>query len=430
MKNTLNLVLILLLALSGLYILNNIQSNIILNRCLFIPAVTNTGGVLTEFCIKAIKGSGNVYIKLPSNFEGKYLFSFLFAKDAVCKIYNNCNKYDYLFYPREYFKAEGFSGTAGFGVLIMSVFNKFMKDYAVTGFLLPNGIIFPVSGVNEKLEASLSNGERLVAPSNISKNIIQAYTILDLDEIFFNKKYNTSYSIPSAYIKVIRQIAYDICKNVSNKTIENFLNKGDYYTAASLCYIEKVKNSSFLPSNISESKLNKEIKYLEAKVEAVKCHTYVCKELKYQVMSRINLSIGMKDLNKKYWRFYTAKGWYKMLIALKNLNRKNTCKSVNRDFKTIEYLADYYSLNWSYENLNCFKKREILANIYINFLANFNFNISKFLNSTENYLFFLYKENGFSPTSYNYFEYGKDLIKMGKTLDGLLYILYGINYAI
>jgi len=425
MNNLLKALIILFFSLIGIYYLNVIQNKEILNRCLKIPAISENQGVLTEFCIKAIDGSGRVFVELPSNFQGEYLYTFLFAKNAVCKIYDNCNKYDYLFYTDKYFRAEGFSGTAGFGVLIMGAFNRFMKDYAVTGFLLPNGVIFPVSGIREKLNASLNNGKKLVAPSDLSDNIIQAYTILDLDEIFFNKEYNISYNIPEKYFDTIKNIAEDICKGIDNSTIEELIKEGRFYTAASLCYIEKSNNPNYLP-NITESELNKMIEDLEKKVSSLECNTYVCKELKYQVLLRLNMSKSLDDLNKKYWRFYTAKGWYDILLNLKDLDRKDTCKGIDEDYNLMVYLSDFKENATS----GCFEKREVLTNFYTKLLVNYEFNITKFIENTRKYLFFLYEKNGFSPTSYNYFSYGEDLIKMGKISDGILYILYGINYAI
>ncbi|RDD52427.1 hypothetical protein BA065_01800 [Nanoarchaeota archaeon NZ13-N] len=416
---------ILLLALAGIYVLNSLQYSITLNRCINIPAITEGRGILTKFCIKAIKGYGDIYVKLPSNFQDKYLLSFLFARNAVCKIYEKCNEYDYLFYPEKYFIAEGFSGTAGFGVLIMSVFNSFMNNYATTGFLLPNGIIFPVSGILEKLNASTLNGEKLVAPSNLSDRIIQAYTILDLEEIFFNKEYNLSYEIPKAYFEVMKEVSEDICKDIENSTIKELIENRRFYSAASLCYVEKSNNNKYLP-NITEEELDEQIADLEKNLSSIKCDTYVCEELKSQVSSRINLSKDMEDLNKKYWRFYTAEGWYKILISLKDLNKVNTCKKIDEDLNLILYLSEG-NINLTE---NCFERREILANFYINLLANLDFDLDKFLESSRKYLLFLYRNNGFSPTSYSYFTYGEDLIRMGKVTDGILYILYGINYAV
>lgn len=425
MRDIAKAIIILILALFGIYFLESLQKEITTNRCINIPAISENRGVLTKFCIKAIDGSGRVFVEIPSNFQDKYLLSFLFARNAVCKIYEKCNEYDYLFYPEKYFIAEGFSGTAGFGVLIMSVFNSLMNNYATTGFLLPNGIIFPVSGILEKLNASTLNGEKLVAPSNLSDKIVQAYTILDLEEIFFNKEYNLSYEIPKAYFEVMKEVSEDICKDIENSTIKELIENRRFYSAASLCYVEKSNNNKYLP-NITEEELDEQIADLEKNLSSIKCDTYVCEELKYQVSSRINLSKDMEDLNKKYWRFYTAEGWYRILISLKDLNRFNTCKKIDEDLNLILYLSE------SNINLteNCFERREILANFYINLLANLDFDLDKFLESSRKYLLFLYRNNGFSPTSYSYFTYGEDLIRMGKVTDGILYILYGINYAV
>lgn len=424
MRDIIKAIITIIFVLFGIYLLSFLQKEIITNRCISIPAISENRGVLTKFCIKAINGSGKVFVEIPSNFQGEYLYTFLFAKNAVCKIYDNCDKFDYLFYSDKYFKAEGFSGTAGFAVLIMSIFNTFMNDYTITGFLLPNGIIFPVSMINEKLNATILNGKKLVAPSNLSNKIIQAYTILDLEEIFFNKKHNVSYEIPNVYFEVMKNISENICKDIKDPMIEELIKNRRFYTAASLCYVEKSNNDKYLP-NITEEELDKQIIDLEKNVSEIKCNTYVCEELKYQVLSRINLSKGMKDLNKKYWRFYTANGWYKILLTLKDFDRVDTCKKIDNDFNLILYLSNNINLTE-----NCFEKREILTNFYINLLVNQDFDLNKFLESSRKYLLFLYEKNGFSPTSYSYFTYGEDLIKMGKTNDGILYILYGINYAV
>ncbi|MEM4461029.1 MAG: hypothetical protein QXY70_02740, partial [Nanopusillaceae archaeon] len=154
--------------------------------------------------------------------------------------------------------------------------------------------------------------------------------------------------------------------------------------------------------------------------------TFTCEEIKFQILLRINMSKEASDINQKYWRFYTAKGWYKILKEFENLERKNTCKIIENDYAILKYL-----INENLENNNsCFEKREILSKIYNELFSNYEIDTKKFVNSVEEYLKFLYGKNGFSITSYNYFVYGKDLIEMGKIKEGILYLIYSINYAI
>lgn len=402
----------------------------IAEKCIYIPAVSENRGVVTEFCLKVIKGAGRVFIEIPNVFSSNYQLSFAIAKLAACKLLETCNLYDYLFYTKEYFTGEGFSGTAGFATLIISYFylpNKnFFNNISITGFILPNGLIFPVSGIKEKLEASKLKNLTLLAPSNYSNEIIQVYTILDIAKLLRSdiKNYSKKFEIPKEYFDVLREIALDICKDIDDRDIDAFIKNGSFYTAASLCFIKKSEEHKI--SNISLTDLESEIAELEKLLINYKCNSYNCEELKFQILLRINMSKEISDLNKKYWRFYTAKGWYKMLEKLKDIERKNTCKIIEEDYKIMRYIFN----NVFSQEISCFEKRELLSRIYYEFLLNYDIDISLFLDSVENYLNYLYKKNGFSITSYNYFVYGKDLINMGKISDGMLYLIYAVNYAI
>ena len=152
---------------------------------IYIPAVVGNEGVLTKFYIEIFNGTGKVFISIPPIFDQRSILSFLFAKEAACKIVKDCNKYSYLFYSNDVIYGEGFSGTAGFTLLILSFFYNRTKNYPITGFMLPNGVIAPVSGIDKKLEASKKFSDYMVAPAE-GKNIIEAYTILDLMKVYFN----------------------------------------------------------------------------------------------------------------------------------------------------------------------------------------------------------------------------------------------------
>lgn len=418
------LLLIIIIALAILKIqISNIER---VSNCIYIPAVSKNGGVITEFCLKTFLGSGKVFIEIPSVLLDKYQLSFLIAKLAVCKITRFCNNYDYLFYTKEHFSGEGFSGTAGLATLIL--LNLYQVEYkqnvSVTGFILPNGLIFPVEGIQKKFEASKLKNLTFLAPSNYSKDIIQIYTILDITNYILNKNTTYSFEVPEKYRTTLKKIATEICKDINTSDINKLLESGSFYTAASLCFVRKSEKENII--NTSLEILNKEISDFESFIEKYQCKTYICNEIKFQILLRINMSKEEENINRKYWRFYTAKGWYEILKEFENMDRKDTCKYVDEDYKIIEYLSNQELP----EDVSCFEKREILSRIYYSFLSNTNFDINKFLDSVENYLNYLYNKNGFSITSYNYFVYGKDLINMGKINDGLLYILYAVNYAI
>ncbi|MEM4571199.1 MAG: S16 family serine protease [Nanopusillaceae archaeon] len=394
--------------------------------CIYIPAILKNEGVITQFCLKTIYGSGRVFSEIPNVFTQNYQISFIIAKSAICKIIENCDKYDYIFYTKEKFSGEGFSGTAGLATLILYEIYKIKnkQNISITGFVLPNGLILPVGGIAEKLNASLSKNLTLIAPSNYSKDILQAYTILDIENYLLNYQKKNYLKIPEKYYLVLKEIALDICNGLENEEIKNLINKNSFYTAASLCFIEKSKNEDFIYSLPTD--LEKEILDFEKDIMNYNCRTFTCEEIKFQILLRINMSKEASDINQKYWRFYTAKGWYKILKEFENLERKNTCKIIENDYAILKYL-----INENLENNNsCFEKREILSKIYNELFSNYEIDTKKFVNSVEEYLKFLYGKNGFSITSYNYFVYGKDLIEMGKIKEGILYLIYSINYAI
>ncbi|MEM4460829.1 MAG: S16 family serine protease, partial [Nanopusillaceae archaeon] len=204
--------------------------------CIYIPAILKNEGVITQFCLKTIYGSGRVFSEIPNVFTQNYQISFIIAKSAICKIIENCDKYDYIFYTKEKFSGEGFSGTAGLATLILYEIYKIKnkQNISITGFVLPNGLILPVGGIAEKLNASLSKNLTLIAPSNYSKDILQAYTMLDIENYLLNYQKRNYLKIPEKYYLVLKEIALDICNGLENEEIKNLINKNSFYTAASL----------------------------------------------------------------------------------------------------------------------------------------------------------------------------------------------------
>lgn len=402
---------------------NNINASN--ENCIYIPAISKDHGIITEFCLRIYRGTGKVFIEIPNVFSSIYQNSYIISKAAACKVIENCNEYDYIFYTKSHFNGEGFSGTAGLSALILYTLNNkslYTNKLSITGFILPNGLIISVGGIPEKLKASEEKNLILIAPSNYSNNILQVYTILDLKKIFYNYT-DLYFEVPKKYYTILKEIASDICQNIEDTDIITLFENNSFYTAASFCFIKK---SESLEVNISKEELEKEILELENIVKNYKCKTYICEELKFQVLLRINMSKDIENISKKYWRFYTAKGWYKMLLNFDKIERKDTCKIVDEDYKIMKYIINEELP----EDLSCFEKREVLSRLYYNLFSIQNIDMNVFLDSVEKYLNYLYRKNGFSVTSYNYYTYGKDLIRIGRIADGILYLIYAINYAI
>jgi len=402
------------------YIIPIKHENITFIDYVYIPAIFNEIGVLTRFYLTVFPGSGYVFISLPPFFEREYQTGFLFSKEAVCKLYENCNNYTYLFYTDDVKFAEGFSGTAGFSLLILSFFKNKTRivNYPITGFMLPNGVIAPVSGIDKKLEATLKEFRYLVAPAENEK-ILSAYTILDLLKIYFNESYNYEIAIPEEYNKIIKEVAIDICENITRWDVKYALENGRYYTAASLCYREKSANFDV---NLSEKEIDKLIEELEKLVKNYVCNTYACEEIKYQVLNRLYMAKNLSS-KEKYWRYYTAKGWFKFIEIANNINRKDTCNRILEEVKVVSFL--YPDIN--YKNLTCFEIRELLAKIYSSYVTYRN---KKALESIINLTKYFMMKNGFSISAYNYLQYAEDLYDIGDKDSAFYYAILSLEYAI
>ncbi|NAZ26356.1 MAG: hypothetical protein GU343_02375 [Nanoarchaeota archaeon] len=431
---TLSILAIILLLI---FLLNLGEYNLYYNGeySVYIPAVlnqsNNLSGEVTQFFLRISPGSGNVYAKIPPISYDDYDLAYLFAKVAACNIYpNKCNNYDYYFSSNDVLFAEGFSGTAGLTLLILEALSNktAIVNYPITGFMLPNGIIAPVEGIEYKLNATLQYFPYMVAPYYNNSKIIPVYTILDLEKIYFGEQFNSTYNVPQDYNDVIKNITYEICSGVNNSTVNYYISLGDYYTAASLCFEQKVTNPKFYP-NITKEELEKDITDLYNYINNYKCFgNYECEEIKYQVISRLeNANATLDNLQESYWRYYSAIGWAQFLSITNNIYKENQCSLIDQQYTLIQYLYQYQLPL----NLSCFEKMDYLSNLYFFYIANStNYISNDTIKSIEQLDYYYYNKYGFSITSYNYLQFGKDLINMGNINSGLYYLILSTEYAI
>jgi len=401
----------------------------------YIPAVlnqsNNLSGEITQFFLRISPGSGNVYAKIPPISYGDYDLAYLFAKVAACNIYpNKCNNYDYYFSSNDVLFAEGFSGTAGLTLLVLQALSNktAIVNYPITGFMLPNGIIAPVEGIEYKLNATLQHFPYMVAPYYNNSKVIPAYTILDLERIYFGEQFNNTYNVPQDYILVMKNITNEICKGINNDTVNYYISLGNYYTAASLCFETKVTDPKFYP-NITKEELEKNITNFYNYISNYQCFgNYECEEIKYQVILRLEeANKTLDNLRQSYWRYYSAIGWAQFLSITNNIYKENQCSLIDQQYILMQYLYRYKLPL----NLSCFEKRSYLSNLYFLYIANSTNYVSNYtIKSIEQLNYYYYNKYGFSITSYNYLQFGKDLINMGNINSGLYYLMLSTEYAI
>jgi len=401
----------------------------------YIPAVlnqsNNLSGEVTQFFLRISPGSGNVYAKIPPIPYDDYDLAYLFAKVSACNIYpNKCNNYDYYFSSNDVLFAEGFSGTAGLTLLVLEALSNktAIVNYPITGFMLPNGIIAPVEGIRYKLNATLQYFPYMVAPYYNNSKIIPVYTILDLEKIYFGDQFNNTYNVPQDYIDVIKNITDEICNGINNSTVNYYISLGDYYTAASLCFEQKATNPKFYP-NITREELEKNITDFYNYINNYQCFgNYECEEIKYQVISRLeDANETLDNLQESYWRYYSAIGWAQFLPITNNIYKENECSLIDQQYTLIQYLYQYQLPS----NLSCFEKMDYLSNLYFLYIDNStNYVSNDTIKSIEQLDYYYYNKYGFSITSYNYLQFGEDLINMGNINSGLYYLILSTEYAI
>ncbi|BBL45712.1 peptidase S16 [Nanobdella aerobiophila] len=399
----------------------------------YIPAVLNNSnnlsGEITQFSLYVSNGDGTVYESVPPIFQQPYNLAYLYAKDAYCSIDPiNCNNYNYYFSSNDVLFADGFSGTAGLTLLVLEALNNEtpIVNYPVTGFMLPNGLIAPVAGISYKLNATLQYFPYLVAPYYNNSNIIPISTILDLENVYFNYTINETYSPPASYTSTIKNIESQICSGINDTNVSYYISRGDYYTAASLCFESHVSSNNI---NISEAQVINDINSLYNNVTSYSCYgNYECKEIKYQVISRLEAAnSSLNNISYSYWRYYSALGWSEFLPITQNINKNNECNLINQEYQLMQYTYQ----GQLPQNLSCFDEMNFLANIYYLYIANdTNYMNINTANNIEYLDYYYYNKYGFSITSYNYLQFGKDLIEMNQTESGFYYLILSIEYAI
>jgi len=242
------------------------------------------------------------------------------------------------------------------------------------------------------------------------------------------EQFNNTYNVSQDYIDVIKNITNEICSGVNNSTVNYYISLGDYYTAASLCFEQKVTNPQFYP-NITKEELEKNITDFYNYINNYQCFgNYECEEIKYQIISRLeDANETLDNLQEAYWRYYSAIGWAQFLSITNNIYKENQCSLIDQQYTLIQYLYQYQLPS----NLSCFEKMDYLSNLYFFYIANSTNYISNYtIKSIEQLDYYYYNKYGFSITSYNYLQFGKDLINMGNINSGLYYLILSTEYAI
>jgi len=204
-----------------------------------------------ELFLELNEGSGRVFLETFPLTKIDTQISTRFAKDIACKHFKlNCDKYDYIFTIKADSNIIG-GPSAGAAIAALTTIATLDLDYdekiAITGTINSGGIIGPVGGVKEKVEAAQESGLKtvLIAKNNgyrgenqtdvidyARENLsLEVTEVNDLDEVILhltgvdlNHKEFTVIEDPN-YTKIMGNLQNALCQRAEEIEAE-ILEKG------------------------------------------------------------------------------------------------------------------------------------------------------------------------------------------------------------
>ncbi len=294
------------------------------------PTEDGYKGSTAELLLEVQPGSGRVFVDTFPLSKIDTQFSMRAAKEIACQMLeHDCQRYDFIYTIRANSPIIGGpSAGAAATLLTISVIKEYpiRDDLSITGTINSGGLIGPVGGLKEKIEAGADAGldtviipfteNQLLNSSDNSSLTLSEYgdtlgiKVLAVDNI--NEAlliatgnsmdyFDENITISEEYRDTMRQLSVDLCErnselkqmvasndftNDTQKLYEDAFNlskkgedafaKGQYYSAASYCFGSNVKyNQVFLHiKNFSGKKydslledLKKEILSFEKQIE-------------------------------------------------------------------------------------------------------------------------------------------------------------------
>jgi len=318
-------------------------------------------GSIADLYLELKEGSGRVFLETFPLTKMDTQISTRFAKEIACDYFDlDCNKYDFIYTIKAKSSIIGgpSAGAAIAGLTAIALLDlEYDEEVTVTGTINSGGIVGPVGGVKEKLEAATENGLKKVlvakgggsykednktvdlikyAQENLSLDVIE---VGDLNDVLFYftgkrlKEDSISVKISVNYQEIMEELAGSLCKRTEElkEGLEKFrtneselmgieekenssrtsLEKGDYYSAASFCFGANIlikelaydkENKSFGWMVRELNKLKKKVSLIEEKLKKEKIETIsdlqammVVKERLNEVNERIEKFDGAED---------------------------------------------------------------------------------------------------------------------------------------
>jgi len=291
-------------------------------------------GSTADLFLEIRDGSGRVFLDTFPLTKTDTQISMRFAKEVACNfLEKDCSKYDFIYTIRADSPIiAGPSAGAAASVLTAALLEglKFDPDLAITGTINAGGLIGPVGGVKEKIEAGaeagmkrilIPAGERYADTEDINESFdwivkddklriiiknetkekkidlfeygtkidVEVKEVSTLNDALFKatgkliRENGKELELDNKYNEIMKKLALDLCSrseelgNIS-KMEDNLTVKGKaafedelYYSSASYCFGANVKYAHQIleKRNMSEEEINKSIEIIRKNIKKI-----------------------------------------------------------------------------------------------------------------------------------------------------------------
>ena len=282
----------------------------------------NYSGSSADLFLETRPGSGRVFLETYPLTKMDTQISTRFAKEIACNYFDlDCDEFDFIYTIKSTSSIVGGpSAGAAIAVLTTAVVKdlKIDKEMAITGTINSGGIVGPVGGLMEKIEAGVNIGLKTVLIPQGTREVKKDNKTIDLREYgkekgvlvleaadlnelvfyFTGQKLRDDYysvEVDPEYYKIMKELGLLLCNRTTeleaelgdykikdaeelsrlrNKTVkaQDALDEDNYYSAASFCFGTNVQLRAQLyeKADLSDAELGQEAKRIESKLKKYK----------------------------------------------------------------------------------------------------------------------------------------------------------------
>lgn len=270
-------------------------------------------GGTAELTIEVREGSGRVFVETSPLTKIDTQVSTRFAKEIACNFLEiRCNNLDFIYTLKSDAPIIGGpSAGAAMSVITIATLKDVALDKktAITGTINSGGLIGPVGGVKEKIDAAKAFGlKKVLVPAgetiklegtNVSLTPeeygehkgIDVKEVGTLNDAFFGftgiklkEDSLKDVEIDEEYTEIMKKVALNLCNRTEEiasvvelgneskdvqlriNTSRRLFERNDYYSAASQCFSANIKLNNIANKGISEDLLMSKLNVLKAKI--------------------------------------------------------------------------------------------------------------------------------------------------------------------